>query len=150
MFHLEQTANSVYSINSEYLLKMCARASTSLPLPKNQPDTRQNETEGVIERGKKINNRYPKSSHHAIPKEGRWRRRRIRISSEHPITETIRTDALRTFLAPMSAATASIALFGVSHARPLSNPARRHLHFHRLTVDHRPVQLFDCLVHVTG
>lgn len=53
MFHLEPTANSVYSINSEYLLKMCARASTSLPLPKNQPDTRQNETEGVIERGKK-------------------------------------------------------------------------------------------------
>lgn len=91
---------------------------------------------------------YPKTAHHPVAQERRWRRRWVRIASEHAIAESVRSHALWALFRPMAAPTAAVALLGVTHSRALPYATRRYLHLHRLAIHQRPVQLFDSFIHV--
>lgn len=92
---------------------------------------------------------YPKSTDHTVTQE--WRRWwwRVWVPPEHPFAEPVRSHAFGTLLGPVTAASASIALLRIAHARPLSNATRRYLYLHGLPVHHHTVQLFDGVVHVS-
>lgn len=51
---------------------------------------------------------------------------------------------LGALLGPVSSSATSVALFGISHTRPLSHSASRDLYFQRLAINHLAVKLLNC------